>query len=652
MRAMEEAGWRLRAEHADGADELTAALQRRGWGAVLYGGDGPRAVPARKALALVRLADPHVPFLAVSPYVHAGDLAAVVRGLDGAAAVVPDPAELPRALRRALDSTRLRRRVGGAHRFLLAQQAVTDHVAAGLEPDELLARVLATLGETLGWSCGAVWRPSRDGSELRCAATWHPGSASPEVAALADASSRTVLAAGQSLPGRVWAFRRPAWVADVRGDEPRAATARRAGLMTATAFPIAIADHCAGVIEFFSHGISEPNPEVSAMFATVGGQLAQYLERRAGAPADGARRLLDAAEAPLLALDASGRVLLANRNACALAGRDEGELLGADWVDAAVPAAERDAVRAALARGARAEHGVDGDRLVSWQLAPLSGGDGRVGTWATGTVREAPAAGSMEARLRRAVAAGELRLHYQPIYALGSGALVALEALVRWEDPVHGPVSPAEFIPVAEASGLIDALGDWVLDAVCAQQAEWAQRGLRPSISFNVSPSQLRRGDFVARVRERIGAPGVDPARLTVELTESSTLEDPALAEAVVGELHALGLRVALDDFGTGYSSLSRLAELPVSTLKIDRAFLRGVPERAEAAAMVIAILQLARALGRTAVAEGVETDAQREFLVREGCPLAQGFLLGHPAPPSVVEELMETAAQTATAAG
>jgi EAL domain-containing protein (putative c-di-GMP-specific phosphodiesterase class I) len=284
---------------------------------------------------------------------------------------------------------------------------------------------------------------------------------------------------------------------------------------------------------------------------------------------------------------------------------------------------------------------VGGDRLVSWHLTTLSEGDGVLGTWATGTVREAPAAGSLEARLRRALAADELRLHYQPIFALGSGALVGLEALLRWDDPVHGPVSPAEFIPLAEESGLIDAIGDWVLGAVCAQQVAWAERGLTPHISFNVSPSQLRRGDFIARVRERIGFPGVDPGRLTVELTESSTIEDPALAETLVRELHALGLRIALDDFGTGYSSLSRLGELPVSTLKIDRAFLRGVPDRPEASAVVTAILQLASALGRTAVAEGVETEAQRAFLAREGCPLAQGFLLGAPAPPDAVEALM-----------
>jgi EAL domain-containing protein (putative c-di-GMP-specific phosphodiesterase class I)/PAS domain-containing protein len=635
--AMEEAGWRLRIEHADGADALVAALRRRGWGAVLYGGDGPQPVPARKALELVRLADPHLPFLAVSPFVHAGDLAAVVRGLDGAAAVVPDPAQLPRALARALDRTRLRRRVGGAHRFLLAQQAITDHVAAGLEPRELVERVLATLGETLGFSCGAVGMPSPDGSDLHCAATWHRASAPPDVVALAEASGRAVLAAGQGLPGRVWAFRRPSWVTQAKAtpNEPRAAMARRAGLMTAMAFPIAIADRCAGVFEFYSHGVSEPNPEISAMFATVGGQLAQYLERRSDPADDGVRRWFDAAEAPLLALDPAGRVLLANDNACALLGRAEADLLGSEWVDEAIVAGARNG-------SATAEHLVDGDRLVTWQLTPLSEGDRVVGTWATGTVREAPADDSVEARLRRALRSGELHLHYQPIYSLGSGALVALEALLRWEDRDHGPVSPGEFIPVAEQTGLIHDLGDWVLEAVCAQQAAWTERGLAPHISFNVSPSQLRRGDFLARVRDRISASGADPSLLTVELTESSTLEDPALAEEVVRGLDALGLRIALDDFGTGYSSLSRLREMPVAILKIDRAFMRDVPERAEAAAVVTAILQLAVALGRTAVAEGVETEAQREFLTREGCPLAQGYLLGVPAPPEVVEALME----------
>src|ERR671914_2970456 len=173
VRAMEDAGWRLRVEHADGTDELTAALQRRGWGAVLYGGDGPGAVPARKALALVRLADPHLPFVAVSQFVRAGDLSSVIRGLDDAAIVVSDPARLAVALTRELDAARLRRRVGSAHHLLLAQQAIADHLAAGLDPETLCARVLATLGETLSWSFGAVWRPSEDQTMLHPTAVWH-----------------------------------------------------------------------------------------------------------------------------------------------------------------------------------------------------------------------------------------------------------------------------------------------------------------------------------------------------------------------------------------------------------------------------------------------------------------------------------------------
>ena len=199
--AMEEAGWRLRVEHADGADGLVAALQRRGWGAVLYGGDGPNPVPARKALALVRLADPHLPFLAVSPFVHAGDLKTVVRGLDGDVALVPDPAQLPRALTRALDATRLRRRVGGAHRFLLAQQAITDHIAAGLEPQRAgvararharrdarleLRRRLAPVGrrQRAALRRDLAPRPAPRRTSSRCprpraARCWRPGRACP-----------------------------------------------------------------------------------------------------------------------------------------------------------------------------------------------------------------------------------------------------------------------------------------------------------------------------------------------------------------------------------------------------------------------------------------------------------------------------------------
>jgi diguanylate cyclase (GGDEF)-like protein/PAS domain S-box-containing protein len=251
----------------------------------------------------------------------------------------------------------------------------------------------------------------------------------------------------------------------------------------------------------------------------------------------------------------------------------------------------------------------------------------------------------LSTRLRRALERGELLMHYQPIFDVSGGGLVGVEALLRWQDPERGMVPPGDFIPLAEETGLIESIGDWVIGAVCEQQVAWAARGLHPQISFNVSPRQLRRLDFTSRVAEHLARSGAEPARLTVELTESATMEDPASAEPILRELHDLGLRLALDDFGAGYSSLSRLRDMPVETLKIDRAFLRQVPGNREASAIVTAILQLARALGRTAVAEGVETEAQRRFLVDEGCPLAQGFLLARPMPAAGIEALLEAPA-------
>ena len=259
---------------------------------------------------------------------------------------------------------------------------------------------------------------------------------------------------------------------------------------------------------------------------------------------------------------------------------------------------------------------------------------------------------SLSTRLRRAISAGQLLLHYQPIFDLPGGDFIGVEALLRWNDPERGMVPPGDFIPLAEETGLIEEVGDWVVGAVCRQQVKWAQLGLQAQISFNVSPRQLRRLDFVERVAEHLRLTGADPARLTVELTESATMEDPSIAEPMLRRLHDLGLRLALDDFGSGYSSLSRLLEMPVQTLKIDRAFMREVPDNQEAAAIVTAILRLSQALGRTAIAEGVETEAQRRFLESEGCVRAQGFLLGRPLPPEGVEELLGVRVDSAPCPG
>ena len=252
---------------------------------------------------------------------------------------------------------------------------------------------------------------------------------------------------------------------------------------------------------------------------------------------------------------------------------------------------------------------------------------------------------SLAARLRRALGSGEFLLHYQPIFSLASGRLEGVEALLRWNDPDRGLVPPGDFIPLCEETGLIEALGDWVVGAVCAQQVEWAAEGFHPMISFNVSPRQLRRQDFSERVAHHLASTGADPAKLTAELTESAAMDSWDEADSPLHALHALGLQLALDDFGSGFSSLARLRELPVETLKIDRAFLRQVPEDPQATALVSAIISLAAALGRTAVAEGIEREEQRAFLSAQRCPLAQGFALGRPAPPEDIRLLLQHAA-------
>ena len=279
--ALESAGWSVHARRTTGGEGLEAALLDRGWDGVLFGGEGPAAVPARKALALVRLADPHLPFVAITRSVRRHDLAAVVKGLEAGIAVAAGPTEVAETLQRELESSRRRRAEGRAHRLLLAQQAITDHLAAGQGPDSLLQGVLGALCETLGFACGAVWLPDGDGPTLRCGASWVAPDAGPAVNAFASGSSRLRLAPGRGLPGRVFAFRRPSWVANVRADaqEPRAGAARHARLRAAVAVPLAHGDEVSGVLELFARDVREHDPETEAMLSTVGGQLARALVR-------------------------------------------------------------------------------------------------------------------------------------------------------------------------------------------------------------------------------------------------------------------------------------------------------------------------------------------------------------------------------------
>jgi diguanylate cyclase (GGDEF)-like protein len=248
-------------------------------------------------------------------------------------------------------------------------------------------------------------------------------------------------------------------------------------------------------------------------------------------------------------------------------------------------------------------------------------------------------------RLRRAVERRELLLHFQPIFRLGPAPaeVVAVEALLRWRDPDRGLVPPLDFIPIAEYTGMIEPIGRWVVEACCAQAAAWREAGIELPVSFNVSPRQFRDPAFAETIERAVAQHGIPASSLIVEVTESVAMREPACVEPVLERLRELGVRLAIDDFGAGYSSLARLRDIDVDLLKIDRTFLTSAATDDRAGRLVRAALDLAAALDMTAVAEGVENEQQRRFLVERGCALAQGFHLARPLPPGQVTELLRS---------
>ncbi len=240
---------------------------------------------------------------------------------------------------------------------------------------------------------------------------------------------------------------------------------------------------------------------------------------------------------------------------------------------------------------------------------------------------------TLETRLRRALEEEGLRLHYQPQVTVDGGRIIGVEALLRWNDTELGEVSPAQFIPLAEETGLIIPIGEWVLNTACRQAREWESLGHPLHLGVNLSPLQFRRHDLVACIERALKDSGLTPGLLELELTEGTLMGDLPASMRVLDDLKALGARLSVDDFGTGYSSLTYLQRFPLDSLKIDRSFIRDLTCDDHDAAIIKAVIALGHNLGLTLIAEGVEKPAQRDFLAAEGCDLIQGFLFGRPMP-------------------
>ncbi|QQN64227.1 EAL domain-containing protein [Bradyrhizobium diazoefficiens] len=244
---------------------------------------------------------------------------------------------------------------------------------------------------------------------------------------------------------------------------------------------------------------------------------------------------------------------------------------------------------------------------------------------------------TLEQDLRQALVNGGFEIHYQPLVNLHSGAVSGCEALLRWRHPERGMVSPAEFIPIAEDTGLINELGDWVLRTACNEAATWPAN---VRLAVNVSPVQLKCDTLALRIAGALAASGLEPRRLELEITEAVLIRDDEAALSILHQLRAIGVRIALDDFGTGYSSLSYLKRFPFDKIKIDRCFVADIADAGGSPVIVQAVVNIASASDMTTVAEGVETEAQREMLRALGCTEMQGYLFSRPRPAAEVREL------------
>ncbi len=248
----------------------------------------------------------------------------------------------------------------------------------------------------------------------------------------------------------------------------------------------------------------------------------------------------------------------------------------------------------------------------------------------------------LDTALHHAVERDEVRVYFQPLISLASQGIVAAEALLRWDHPEHGILSPAHFIELAEDNGTILPIGKVVLEQACLRARSWSESlGIHMDVAVNLSARQFQQADLEEQIAALLDATGIEPSQLCLEITESLAMDDVEMTSAVLTKLHNLGIRLAIDDFGTGHSSLGYLARFPIDIIKIDQSFVRGIDQDPVKSAIVSAVVALSQAIGSTTVVEGVETLRELEQIEGLGCDVAQGFYFSRPLPAGAFEDFL-----------